>query len=142
MKNKILIAICALLLAVPVLAGCAAPAATLSVSCDDFQKNNKITAQTQVTAGQEFSVYLCSNATTGYSWSETATISDASVISQTSHEFIAPDSKSPIVGAPGTEKWTFKALKAGTASIKMVYGQPWEGGEKEAWTYTLNVTVK
>jgi inhibitor of cysteine peptidase len=86
-------------------------------------------------------VTLGSNQTTGFQWSEQAQVSDSTVLKQTSHEYVVPDSK--LVGASGQEVWNFRALKAGTATISMAYSRPWEGGEeKDEWTYTLDVTVE
>jgi inhibitor of cysteine peptidase len=110
------------------------------VSCDVFNQQPHQTKQVSVTAGDSFSVTLCSNATTGYQWSDTAQISDLTVIEQLSHETLAPQN-TKIVGAPGSEMWTFKALKKGTTTIHMDYSRPWEGGEKGTWTFDLTVTV-
>ena len=46
------------------------------------------------------------------------------------------------VGAAGKEVWTFEAIKKGTTKVRMEYSQPWEGGLKAEWTYTLTVTVE
>ncbi len=137
-------AILTLLILVPVLwlVACAPPTGTsVSVSCDDFGKQNNVTKQMTVAAGSTFTITLCSNATTGYSWPESAQISDATVVQQLTHERVAPENTG-LVGAPGTEVWTFKALKTGTSNIDMQYSQPWEGGQKGAWTFQLAVTVK
>lgn len=137
-------AILMLFILVPVLwlVACAPSTGTsVSVSCDDFGQQNNITKQLTVSSGSSFTVTLCSNATTGYSWSESAQISDPTVVEQVNHETIAPENTG-LVGAPGTEVWTFKALKKGTGNIDVQYSQPWEGGEKGAWTFNLSVTVK
>jgi len=113
---------------------------SLEVSCDDFGQEQNITRQVEVTAGGSLMVTLCSNATTGYQWSETAVIGDNTVVQQTSHKFESPESD--LVGAPGQEVWTFNALKKGTSTISMVYSQPWEGGEEASWTFDATVNVK
>ncbi|HEX7364447.1 MAG TPA: protease inhibitor I42 family protein [Dehalococcoidia bacterium] len=114
---------------------------SVTVSCDDFGTQKNITRQLTVSSGSSFTVTLCSNATTGFSWLESAQISDTTVIEQTNHTRIAPENTG-LVGAPGTEVWTFKALKKGTSNIDLQYSQPWEGGQKGAWTFNLSVTVK
>ena len=114
---------------------------SLEVSCDDFGKEQNITRQVEVSAGDSLMVTLCSNVTTGYQWSETAVIGDNTVVQQTSHKFEAP-AESDLVGAPGKEVWTFDALKKGTSIISMVYSQPWEGGEEASWTFEATVVVK
>jgi inhibitor of cysteine peptidase len=117
--------------------------AFVNAGCDDFMQQKNVSRQIEIATGYELSVYLCSNPTTGFKWSESAVISDTSVLRQTGHEFTAPKRDStPVVGAPGTEKWTFKATKKGASTIKMEYGRPWVGGEKGEWTFTLTVVVK
>ena len=113
---------------------------SLDISCDDFRAQEQISKEINVAAGNTFTVSLCSNATTGFEWSESAQISDSSVVQQTAHEFVEPDTS--LAGAPGKEVWTFKALKKGTSKISMEYSRPWEGGEKGVWTFDLTVVVK
>jgi inhibitor of cysteine peptidase len=124
------------------LAACTPSPGTTSVhiACNDFNAQPNISKQLTVAAGSTFTVTLCSNATTGYQWSESAQISDPSVAQQLSHVTLAPQNTN-VVGAPGSEVWTFKALKKGTTTIHMDYSRPWEGGEKGTWTFDLNVTV-
>jgi inhibitor of cysteine peptidase len=141
MKPKLAMICSITLLLVAGLFACAAPAAgNIQLSCDDFSTNNNITKSINVAAGSTFTVTLCSNATTGYQWSEDAKISDKAVVEQVKQEFVSPTSG--LEGAPGKQVWTFKALKAGTANISMDYSRNWEGGEKGTWAFNLNVTVK
>jgi inhibitor of cysteine peptidase len=130
------------------LAACAAPSASPSaggtsivVSCDDFSSQPHPSKSITVSAGDLFTVTLCSNPTTGFSWSESAQISDATVVQQVSHNTIAPENKN-LVGAPGSEVWVFKALKKGSSTVTMEYSRPWAGGEKGVWTLNLTVDVK
>ena len=120
----------------------AGEAVTVSVTCDQFSKQKAITNDIGVLIGNKIKVNLCSNATTGFKWSEQAQIGDPQVLEQTGHEFIAPANGSKMVGVPGTEVWTFKALQPGKSTIYIEYSQPWQGGQKAAWTYKLNVIVK
>ena len=46
-----------------------------------------------------------------------------------------------MLGAAGVEIWTFEAVEKGTTEIQMEYSQPWEGGLKAEWTYTMTVIV-
>jgi inhibitor of cysteine peptidase len=119
----------------------AARQASVEVSCDDFSQQNHITRQVEVGAGGTLTLTLCSNPTTGFAWSETAQISDQSVLRQTDHRFVSPEAEG-IVGAAGKEVWTFNALKKGTSTVSVEYSRPWEGGEKGVWTFNLTVTVK
>ena len=117
--------------------------ASVEVSCDDFYKQHHITKEVQISAGDSFTVNLCSNPSTGFRWFETASISDQTVVQQTDHKLVMLKSEPPPPpGTPGQEVWTFKALKKGTSTVSMEYSRPWEGGEKEEWTFELTVIVK
>ena len=117
--------------------------ASVEVSCDDFMKVNHISQEVEVSADGSLTVTLCSNPTTGFLWSESAQISDTTVLQQTDHQLVVPGPEPPPPpGTPSQEVWTFKALKKGTSTISMEYSRPWEGGEKGAWTFALTVAVK
>ncbi|HUT68139.1 MAG TPA: protease inhibitor I42 family protein [Dehalococcoidales bacterium] len=109
-------------------------------TCNDFATEPNMTDDVVFTVGKGVSIILCSNQTTGFQWNEQAQISDPEVIEQTGHQYSAPSSSKP--GAAGTETFNLKGLKKGTATVKLEYSRPWEGGEKAEWTCTLNITVK
>lgn len=136
------ISVLALLVLVLCLASCSS-GVSVQVSCDDFMKLQTpavISKEVQAPAGSSFTVTLCSNPSTGFEWSESARISDQTVVRQKSHEFVPPEKAIP--GAPGQEVWTFEALKKGTSTISLEYSRPWEGGEKGTWKFNLTVVVK
>jgi inhibitor of cysteine peptidase len=110
------------------------------VSCDEFEKQQNAAAEVTVSQGETVTVILCSNASTGFTWDESAKIEHDNILKQTGHEFISPQKAMP--GASGQEKWTFKALGSGTSTAYFEYSRPWEGGEKGVWTFTLTVIVK
>ena len=117
--------------------------ASVEVSCDDFYQQNHISKEVAVAVGGTVTVTLCSNPSTGFIWSETAQISDQSVLQQTDHKLVMPESEPPPPpGTPGQEVWTFQALNKGTSTVSVEYSRPWEGGEKGEWTFVLTVTVK
>ena len=136
---------CLFLLLSVVLVGCA-PAAqspvAVSVTYDDFQKQNNVVRDISVNNGETFTVTLFSNATTGYKWVENTQISDSQVLQQVDHKYVAPGDTGGKVGVGGTEVWSFKTLKAGTSTVSTEYSQPWEKGTKGTWTFKLNVKVK
>jgi len=136
MKSK-LVLMCAM---VAILLSLCACSPAIDVSCDDFTDLQHISQEVEVTVDDPFTVTLCSNATTGFQWTESAQISDPTVLQQTNHEFVPPEGD--VLGAPGKEVWTFQALKEGECTVSMEYSQPWEGGEEAAWTFNLTVTVK
>ncbi len=139
MKKKLFLI--SLIAIVPLLLLGCSPETAVSVSCDDFMSQPNITKQVEVAANSSFTLTLCSNPTTGYTWSESATINEPAVLQQTDHKFVPPEDKD-IAGAPGQEVWTFKALKSGTSTASFEYSRPWEGGEKGTWLFTLTVIVK
>jgi len=117
------------------------PAATaIEMTLDEFTTENNVTKNIELAPSGSLVVRLGSNPTTGYEWEEAA-ISDSAVIVQANREYVAPEDTGT-VGAGGTDVWTFEAKEAGTATINISYGRPWEGGEKDTYTITINVTVK
>ena len=125
----------------PALEASAAKDANTEVTIDEFMNNQHIARQIEIPEGGVLTVSLGSNPTTGFSWAEAAEIADPTVLQQAESNFQAPDNKG-VVGASGTQVWTFEALQKGTTVVTMEYGRPWEGGEKDVWTFELTVTVK
>jgi len=119
----------------------AGPGAVVTVTCDQFSQKAHITRDVTVGAGSTITVTLCSNPTTGFQWGEQAQISNPQVLKQTSHKSVGP-ADTTLVGAPGSQVWTFQALSAGTGTASFSYSRPWEGGEKDVQTFKLNVTVQ
>jgi predicted secreted protein len=117
----------------------------VTASAEDFTTEANITKQVEVKTGDVFTVALDSNATTGFSWTEQAKITDENILKQTAHEYIAPranDDTKPVVGMSGIEEWWFTAGLTGTTTATMSYSRPWEGGEKDVRTFALTVIVK
>jgi inhibitor of cysteine peptidase len=117
----------------------------VTISAEDFTKESKLIRQVEVKTGDVFTVALDSNATTGFSWTEQATIADGHILKQTEHEYIAPrsnDDNKPVAGMSGIEEWWFTAGQTGTTAATMSYSRPWEGGEKDVRTFVLTVIVK
>lgn len=93
----------------------------------------------EIKKGQEFTLKLNSNQTTGYSWDVDGTY-DTSIITKTGYQYVTDSSN--LAGAPGTELWTFKGEKAGTTTLTFKYFRSWEGASSAINTKTYNVTVK
>ena len=110
----------------------------VDISCDEFSANNHVRNDFQAEIGDKIRVRLCSNPTTGFQWEYE--ISNGSVLKEEDHDFEEPESNIP--GAAGVETWTFEATEKGTTEVSMEYSQPWEGGLKAEWTYTITVTVE
>ena len=144
MKKKLILFSTVVAVSLFLVACSSAEQPSFEVSCDRFMEVKHITQEIDVSAGDTFSVTLCSNPTTGFQWSHFAQISDRSVLEQTNHQFSLPENgNKPLApGTPGQEIWTFNALKKGTSTVSMEYSRSWAGGEKGEWTFVLNVTVK
>jgi len=111
----------------------------VEISCDDFTENpTSIRNDFEMEIGDKLYVVLCSNPSTGFEWSYKMSVPD--VVNEEEHDFQEPESE--VVGAPGKDLWTLEAARLGTTVISMEYSQPWEGGIKGEWTYTINVTVE
>ena len=107
---------------------------------DEFDQNKPVRKQVEINKGDTLLVTLVSNATTGFSWDESALIADVGIMQQLTHKSVAAGSNK--IGAAGEEQWTFKALKAGTTTVHLEYSRQWAGGEKGLWVFDLTVTVK
>ncbi len=151
MVNKILIFI-ALVSALLITVGCSIANAQkqpsqasanqeISITSDEeFSQDPHVEKQIEIAKDSQIIIHLISNASTGFSWNENATVADGSILQQLRHENIEATSEAP--GAPGAEEWTLKGLKSGTTTVRLEYSRPWEGGEKGIWTLDLAVTVK
>ena len=90
---------------------------SLTLGCDAATTSNV----TNVNIGQEFSIILPCNPSTGYQWNSTYNNQYLELINQTYQP------NYPIIpGSGGNENFTFKALKAGNSTITFNYQQPWE----------------
>jgi predicted secreted protein len=111
----------------------------VKLDCQQLAENPTGTRnEFEVETGDKINVELCSNPSTGFAWSYR--MSGDPSVKEEDHDYQEPGSDMP--GAAGKDTWTFEAVKKGTAVITMEYSQPWEGGTKNEWTYTMTVTVK
>lgn len=74
-------------------------------------------------AGEEFTIALDSNPTTGYSWDFAEGI-DPEILTLVNSRFQPPETQ--LKGAGGTRFWTFRTLKAGRTEIALKYFRSWE----------------
>lgn len=93
----------------------------------------------QLTVGDIGRITLSGNPTTGYTWHYE--ISDESVISPVCQSY-SSSAKEGIVGAGGIYGWSFKALKAGEATITFRYYRDWEGQASAAQTAVIKVSIR
>ena len=115
---------------------------SIVVSCEDFEASHDLSHEIQVLEGGTVALTLCSNQSTGFQWEQQVYCPlVGTIITPENHEFMPPQEAAG-VGAAGQEVWTFKAVNKGTATITLFYSQPWESGQKGAWTYNLVVVIK
>jgi inhibitor of cysteine peptidase len=95
------------------------------------------TVETRV--GEQFTVSLEENPTTGYQWDMKA----GPGLTLVGDEFMGPSpSPSPLMGAGGTHSWVFKADKAGTLTLTGLYVRPWEADGKSAADFSLTIEAR
>lgn len=104
------------------------------------QEKTYTAADSEINAeiGENFTVSLESNQSTGYSWS-LGMISDNSQIVVAGMDYDLPESSQ--TGQGGAEVWHLKAVSPGNIKLMFYYSRSWEK-EAPAKTITYNVTVK
>jgi inhibitor of cysteine peptidase len=129
-----------MLVAIALISGCGSSTKSTSSTPSGGEVTGNVTGESiQANAGEQFQVTLESNPTTGYEWKIT-TRPDAKVVTEKGSTFIAPSSSS-VMGAPGTEVWTFQAVAAGNTNIVFENKQV-SAGPKTTPAQTHNVSVK
>ena len=119
------------------------PYSSVSIPIEEFPNHPHIDVVMHAVVGEELTVTLGSNPTTGFQWSEVAEISDETIIQQVSHEYVGEEYETPPPpGTSGKEVWTFEALKKGTITIFLEYSRPWIEEDIGYWTATITVTIK
>ncbi|MCF7890107.1 protease inhibitor I42 family protein [Candidatus Bipolaricaulota bacterium] len=111
----------------------------VKVSCDEFQMKKDVSKSVKMAEHGRLEVILCSNPSTGYDWSDSAQISNHSVLWQASHT--TSSSSSSALGAPGEAKWVFKGLDEGKSTISLEYSRSWQAGGADNWSLSLQVHV-
>ncbi|MCC7159483.1 MAG: protease inhibitor I42 family protein, partial [Ignavibacteria bacterium] len=88
--------------------------------------------------GENFTISLESNQSTGYSWS-VGMISDNAQVVVAGMDYDLPEGAK--TGQGGAEVWHMKAVSTGTAKVIFYYSRSWEK-TAPVNTITYNVTVK
>lgn len=119
-----------------------ANAATLKPKISFANSNTPIIVQQG--KNSMLTIYLQSNATTGYSWFLSSNYPKR-WLQPISRRFIAPRGK--LMGAPGTEVWRFRVLPAAfvvprIANIVFSYARSWEASDMRQMKLTLYVMPK
>jgi inhibitor of cysteine peptidase len=116
----------------------AAMAIGLTLLCDVAFCEHKNSTYT-LKPGEEFTIELKSNPSTGYSWEMSGT-PDKGVAVFVQKEYAQSDSG--LVGAPGAEHWSFRAVGSGRTTIDFRYIRPWEKSGKPVDSASYEVIVK
>jgi len=116
-------------------AAAAEPPEQGSASCPETSNPNQ---PLDVNVGDQFTLALDANRTTGYSW-QLAQPPDSSVVQLVGSSYVPPNVVRP--GAGGKECWTFDAVGAGVTQIELNYLRPWEHGVPPARSLTFSVVV-
>ena len=124
--KKFLLPVLTLVLAVCLLAGCR--------SGPEVHTDVEKTIVTGV--GQEFTIALDSNPTTGYDWEE---IHDESMLSLIEDKYVPDEKAKGLVGAGGTQYYRFQALEIGNTEITFTYQRPWEGTFIQQKVFRVNI---
>jgi inhibitor of cysteine peptidase len=110
------------------------PACSGSVS--DAGSTNTDPARTiHVKTGEEFSIALPSNATTGYAWEYTTVFVQVFPLA-TTYVLSTPI----LTGSGGTDFFRFKAAGAGQVVLHFVYKRPWETSVSDQKDFTVVVS--
>lgn len=88
--------------------------------------------------GENFTVSLESNQSTGYSWS-VGMVSDNSQVVITGMDYDLPEGA--ITGQGGAEVWHLKAVAPGIVKLLFYYARSWEK-DAPAKTVSFNVTIQ
>jgi inhibitor of cysteine peptidase len=92
-----------------------------------------------VSVGDTLKLTLTANHSTPFWWAADTQIGDTTILQQTDHQYTA---SATTTGGPGSEIWTFRALKAGTTTITNHENSVATPGGPSLNTFTAKVTVK
>lgn len=77
--------------------------------------------------GQQATVELQENPSTGYRWQvDAAASANLSILRIEDRGFASGANRKPLLGAPGIHRWSIAALSAGSARVTFVYRRSWE----------------
>lgn len=143
MKRTAFFTLLAVLVVTCVMAGCGDKAAENGAADGGAGNGGKAESETsetrEVKVGEEFTIELESNPSTGYRWTMT-TRPDESILGLTGDYYEAPETDA--VGAPGKQFYRFKALKAGQTTMAFQYARSFEPDQPPVQAHTVSVTVR
>ncbi len=122
------------------------PTPTATAIATDYPSEVQLTdadagSSVKLANGGQLIVALASNATTGYTWS-VQDPSPAQLELQGEPKYVPPGSTSNVVGAAGTQVFTFVAKSAGSAKLTLEYKRPFEPNVAPDKTFSVTVDVR
>ena len=112
-------------------AGCSPNHAKLTIEDNGKTVNAKV--------GGQITIELEGNPSTGYTWDGKDV--DASILKQEG-EVEFKSSNPGLIGSGGIMTLTFKAQKAGTTTLNLIYHRPWETDVKPESAFSVTIIVK
>ena len=95
-------------------------------------------ATKEIVAESRFAIQLKENPTTGYTWEPDQL--DTSLLQQTAPaDFVQ---RTDLPGGGGTYTFTFKALKAGTGHLRLIYHRTFEKGVAPQRVFDVTVDIQ
>lgn len=128
------------LLIVPLVLSCCKPSESIEppeMPSEELKEVglNEDGKEIKVSVGQDFSISLPENRTTGYQWELDA----GELVHVKSDSYVGNTSK---VGAGGMREYVLTADAAGESILKAVYIRPWEKGMKPTQVFEMKVRVE
>jgi len=90
--------------------------------------------------GDEMSLRLSENRTTGYGWNIITTGTDSAQLLDDRYEVRAH--AGGMAGVGGIHTFHFKVLKTGKTEIALIYSRSWEKNDKSAKHYNIHILAK
>jgi inhibitor of cysteine peptidase len=128
MKRRSMVLVVAAAMLLLLVAGCARPQSRVLGETDAGRV-------VEIGAGQQFTVRLPSNATTGFRW----VVADLGTATQVGEPVYEAPQAPGVVGAGGAEVFTFSTGASGPSELKLEYRRPWEKGVPAEKTWSVTV---
>lgn len=106
---------------------------------DDISEIKTETIDEKLSVGENLTITLDENPTTGYTWNYE--ISDENKIVIASDNYIESENEE-IVGAGGIHEWTFSALDSGEVEVTFNYYRSWEGAKSSISKKVYKITIE
>jgi inhibitor of cysteine peptidase len=116
--------------------GCSQKDSANTVEIDESDDGSTVT----LAVGEELTLTLGSNLTTGYSWKLGEL--DSRVLAQQGDVEYISEAEEGVVGAGGVEIFRFTAEEPGTVMLRLEYLRPWEEGVAPEAVFSVEVVVQ